>query len=265
VTPRRRSAGTDRAGHAAVRDALARSGCVASDEEATELLAAAAGDADRLSEFVARRVSGEPTAWIVGRVSFCGLPVRVRPGVYVPRWQTEPLAERAAALLPDGGVAVDVCTGSGAVGVVLSARRPTARVVGTDTDPVAVACARANGVEAYLGDLTAPVPRALEGSVDVLTGVVPYVPTDALPLLARDVLAFEPRDALDGGPRGTRLLIRAVRAARSWLRPGGAVLLELGGEQGEELASHCEQLGFVDVSVLRDEDGDVRALEAFRR
>jgi release factor glutamine methyltransferase len=243
---------------------LADAGCVASDEEATELIAAADGNAKRLGEFVERRVSGEPTAWIVGRVRFCGLSVKMHPGVYVPRWQTEALTERAGALLPDGGVAIDVCTGSGAIGVVLRERCPSARVVATDTDPVAVACARDNGVEAYLGDLTDPVPRELAGRVDVLAGVVPYVPSEALHLLARDVLAFEPRAALDGGPRGTRHLIRAAGDAWRWLRPGGALLLELGGDQGAEVQRRCEQLGFVDISIASDDEGDVRSIEARR-
>jgi release factor glutamine methyltransferase len=250
--------------HAAVAATLARAGCVASGEEAAELIAAAGGDGDLLEQFVRRRVCGEPTAWIVGHVQFCGLTVKVHPRVYVPRWQTEPLAERAAALLPDGGVAIDVCTGSGAVAVVLRARRPAARVVATDTDSGAVACATDNGVETYRGDLTAGVPVALAGKVDVLTGVVPYVPREALRLLARDVLAYEPIEALDGGPRGTWHLIRAARQAAAWLRPGGALLLELGGDQGEELERRCDQLGFVEVSVLRDDDGDARAIEARR-
>jgi len=250
--------------YAAVSQTLARAGCVASDDEATDLIAAAAGDATRLHDFVERRVAGEPTAWIVGSVRFCGLTVAVHPGVYVPRWQTEWLARRAAALLPDGGVAIDVCTGSGAIGVVLREHRPTARIVATDLDPAAIACALDNGVEAYCGDLASPVPALLRGTVDVLTGVVPYVPTEELHLLARDVVAFEPRLALDGGPRGTRQLVRAAGAAARWLRPGGALLLELGGDQGDEVATHCEQLGFVQIAVVHDEDGDARGIEAHR-
>jgi release factor glutamine methyltransferase len=252
----------DRSDQAAVSAMLARAGCVASEAEAAELIAAAGGNAERLAGFVGRRVSGEPTAWIVGQIQFCGSTVRVSPGVYVPRWQTEPLAERAAALLPDGGVALDVCTGSGAIAVVLRARRPAARIVGTDSDPASVACARDNGVEAYLGDLTAPVPAQLKGTVDVLTGVVPYVPSEALHLLARDVLAFEPRAALDGGPNGTQYLLRVADEALSWLRPGGALLLEIGGDQGNQLKRHCARLGFVDVSIVSDEDGEERSIEA---
>ena len=249
---------------ARVAEILARAGCVASEEEAEELLSAAAGDDGRLTEMVRRRVSGEPTAWIVGRMRFCGLEVKVHPGVYVPRWQSEQLTERAVALLPEGGVALDVCTGCGAVAAVMQARRPKARAVATDNSLPAIECALDNGVEAYFGDLTSPVPPELLGRVDVFTGVVPYVPREALRLLARDVRAFEPAEALDGGAGGTRHLLRAARQARRWLRPGGTLLLELGGDQGSVMDRRCQELGFVDISVLRDEEGDVRAVEARR-
>ncbi len=181
--------------------ALAGAGCVAADEEAVELVASAP-DADSLEALVARRVAGEPLAWLTGTSRFCGTDVAVDPGVYVPRWQSETLAERAASLLPDRGTAVDLATGSGAIALVLSRRRPGARVVGTDVDPRAVACARRNGVTVLEGPLDDPLPDDLAGRVDVLCGVLPYVPTGALHLLPRDVLAYEPRRALDGGPDG---------------------------------------------------------------
>ncbi|HET6547239.1 MAG TPA: HemK/PrmC family methyltransferase [Solirubrobacter sp.] len=242
---------------------LARNGFVAPDEEAAELTAAAGGDAGRLEALVARRLTGEPLAWITGSVEFCGLVVHIDPGVYVPRWQTEPLALQASELLPEGGVAVDLCTGSGALACVLRARRPSARVVASDVDPRAVGCAAANGVEAYLGDLFEPLPAELRGRLDVVAGVVPYVPTPDLPLLQRDTFTFETPLAYDGGPDGTALLRRAVRGAGEWLRPGGVLALELGGRQAELLRG--ELAGFDDVQELRDEDGDVRGITAARR
>lgn len=251
------------------RDRLARclaaAGCVAAGEEAGELLAAAAGDGPRLEELARRRVAGEPLAWVTGRTSFCGLEVRVAPGVYVPRWQSEPLARLAAARLPARGVAVDVCTGTGALAMVMAAARPDARVVATDVDPAAVACAAANGVAAWRGDLLAPLPAGLVGRVDVVTGVVPYVPTGALGLLPRDTLAFEPVLAYDGGPDGAAVLRRAVGAASRVLRRGGTLLLELGGEQARLLAPDLRRHGFAEVAVVRDEDGDVRGVEATLR
>jgi len=97
-----------------------------------------------------------------------------------------------------------------------------------------------------------------------VTAVVPYVPSEELHLLPRDVLAHEPRRALDGGPRGTVVLERAARAAARWLRPGGSVLLELGGEQADELSTIMADAGLTAIRVHRDEDGRDRAIEARR-
>jgi release factor glutamine methyltransferase len=241
---------------------LADAGFVAAAEEAGELLGRAAGNRELLDALVARRLTGEPLAWITGSVSFCGLEVGVEPGVYVPRWQSEPLALRAAERLPANGVAVDVCTGAGAIAKTLMARRPGARVVATDLDERAVACARRNGVDAHRGDLLAPLPRGLEGRVDVVVGVVPYVPTPDLPLLQRDTLTFEATLSYDGGEDGTALLRRVVAESPRFLRRGGALLLELGGQQADALRDDLARLRYVGVDVLRDEDRDVRGIEA---
>jgi release factor glutamine methyltransferase len=135
-------------------------------------------------------------------------------------------------------------------------------VIGTDVDPTAIACARSNGVEAFLGDLDEPIPAAVRGHVDVVTAIVPYVPTEELHLLPRDVLANEPRRAIDGGPGGTAVLPRAAEAAARCLHPGGSVLLEIGGDQATEMGEVLTGLGFDGISVHRDEDGLDRAIEA---
>jgi release factor glutamine methyltransferase len=239
---------------------LADAGCIAAAEEADELIRAAAGDRRVLEDLVARRTQGEPIAFLTGSVTFCGIELRVEPGVYVPRRQTEPLARRAAVLLPAAGVGVDLCTGVGAVAAVLAAAVPTARVLATELDPNAVRAARRNGVEVFEGSLDDPLPRAFEHRVDVVTAVVPYVPTDALRLLPRDVLAFEPRLALDGGPDGTDLLEEVVRRCPRWLRPGGWLLLELGGDQAGPIERGLREVGCDEVDVMVDEDGDPRAV-----
>jgi release factor glutamine methyltransferase len=241
---------------------LAREGFVAAEEEADELMARAAGDVGLLESLVARRLTGEPLAWITGSVSFCGLDVLVHSGVYVPRWQTEPLARRAVERLPAKGTAIDLCTGAGAIAKTLATARPDARVVASDLDGGAVACATANGVEAYCGDLFAPLPPGLEGHTDLVVSVVPYVPTPALPLLPRDTFRFESPLSYDGGSDGTEILRRVVTDSPRFLRPGGALLLELGGDQAEALDGDLARLGYVDVTVLVDEDADVRGIEA---
>jgi len=239
---------------------LRQAGCIAAEEEAAELITCVDGDVQRLRDLLARRCAGEPLAWLVGSVQFCGETVLVHPGIYVPRWQTEPMAQRASALLPNEGIAVDFCTGSGAIAVVMSRQHPHATVMATDIDPLAVACARANGLIAFEVDMAEGLPDGLAHSVHVITAVVPYVPTDELVHLPRDVVAFEPLGALDGGPQGIDHLVRAVNASTALLRPGGSLLLELGGNEAELLLPTLTQHDFQLVEHLIDEDGDLRAI-----
>lgn len=253
------------AGRAALIERLSGAGFVSAPAEADELLAAARDGVAPLEALVARRLGGEPLPWVTGSLRFCGLRLEIRPGIFVPRPQTEVLARRAVELLPADGAAVDLCTGCGAIAAVLMHERPGATVLATDLDPSAVACARGNGVDARLGDLVEPLPVRLRGAIDAITAVTPYVPTEELHLLPRDVLAFEPRSALDGGPRGLGLALRVVEAASSWLRSGGSVLLEIGGDQAATVRDAMRANGFDDVVVHRDEDGRDRAIQARRR
>jgi release factor glutamine methyltransferase len=133
--------------------------------------------------------------------------------------------------------------------------------VASDLDPIAVRCATANGVEVYRGDLFAPLPPVLAGRVDVVVGVVPYVPTAALSLLQRDTLTFEATRFYDGGADGTDVLRRVVTESPGFLRVGGTLLLELGAGQDQALGEDLTRLGYRDPVVLVDEDGDVRGIE----
>jgi release factor glutamine methyltransferase len=245
---------------ASVTERLIEAGCLAAGEEADRLISAAAGDPHVLHDMVARRITGEPIAWLTGAVTFCGVELFGAPGVYVPRLQTEALARRAATLLPAAGSAADLCTGAGAIAATVAAAVPTAHVVATELDDCAVQCARRNGVDVFEGFLDDPLPPELEHHVDVLTAVVPYVPTGSLRLLPRDVQAFEPRLALDGGVDGTDLLSEVARRSRRWLRPGGWLLLELGGDQAQPIGQLLQELGFTGLDLMADEDGDPRAL-----
>jgi release factor glutamine methyltransferase len=238
---------------------LAAAGCVAAAEEADELLEVSRDHGD-LRHMVTRRLTGEPLAWITGRTSFCGIQVFVDGGVYVPRWQSEPLARWAARVLPPTGRGVDLCTGTGALALVMRSYRPDALVVATEVDPGAARCARRNGVVVHLGSLDAPLPATWASRVDVMVGVLPYVPDWALHLLPRDVQRFEPRLALDGGPDGLALVRTVVRRSPRWVRPAGWLGLEVGGDQVDEVAALFESEGYRTVEVLEDADGDPRAV-----
>ena len=241
-----------------VVERLAAAGCVAPEEEARELRVGAPDDGT-LEEWLHRRERGEPLAWIVGATTFCGRRIHVDPGVYVPRPQSEELARRAAALLPDGRRAVDLCTGCGAIAVTMSEAHPSATVIGVDVDPLAVANARRNGVEAVRADLGGALrPNAF----DVVTCVAPYVPTGDLRLLPSDVLRFEPSLALDGGGDGLDVLRRVLVSAARLLRPGGWLLVEVGASQDDRLSSALGDSGLRNVETWTDEAGDLRGLAA---
>lgn len=239
---------------------LAAAGCVAAEDEADEILA---GAPDRITAeaWATRRATGEPLAWIVGSAPFCGRRVEVAPGVYVPRPQSEELARRAADALSPGEWLADLCSGTGAVAAHVAASVAGSRVVGVDIDAEAVACARANGVVVARGHLGACLAG---GRFDVVTCVAPYVPTEAMALLPGDVRRFEPRRALHGGADGLDLVRHVVAEAARLLRPGGVLLLELGGEQDRVLGPTLAEHGFGEVAAWRDEDGDLRGLRARR-
>jgi release factor glutamine methyltransferase len=236
---------------------LLAAGCVAAAEEAASFLAAAP-DGRTLDSWLVRREQGEPPAWITGTTTFCGRTLHVSPGVYVPRAQTEELARRAASVLPPGGRALDLCTGTGAVAAHVRARVPTAAVIGVDRDVTAAACARRNGVPALVGDLDGPLRRG--PLFDVVTAVAPYVPSGEVRLLPADVRRYEPPRAHDGGRDGLQLVRRVVAAAGSLLRPGGWLLVEVGGAQHRALEPVLAAHGFGRVTPWWDDEGDLRGV-----
>jgi release factor glutamine methyltransferase len=243
---------------ARVAERLAAAGCVAPEEEALELVRAAP-DESKLAEWIRRRESGEPLPWITETISFCGRPIRVDRGVYVPRRQSEELARRAASLLSDSGLLADLCTGCGAIAVAVGAMRPSARVLGADIDPNAVACARRNGLRVVRSDLG---DALRSGAFDVVAAVTPYVPTPALGLLPSDVVRYEPMLALDGGEDGLGVLRRLVPSAARVLRSGGWLLTEIGGSQDEDLRPLLRAAGFGATEAWSDEAGDLRGVAA---
>ncbi|WP_373430551.1 putative protein N(5)-glutamine methyltransferase [Streptomyces sp. B3I8] len=219
---------------ASVVVALRAAGCVFAEDEAELILAAARTPAE-VAAMVDRRVVGEPLELVVGRAEFHGLRITVEPGVFVPRRRTEFLVDQALALLPDQGLVVDLCCGSGAVGAALAASSAAPRLHAADIDPAAVRCARRNvapyGGHVHEGDLYAALPPALRGRIDVLTANVPYVPTDEVRLLPAEAREHEPLVALDGGADGLDLLRRVAAGAPHWLAPGGALFVETSERQ----------------------------------
>jgi release factor glutamine methyltransferase len=213
---------------------LRSAGCVFAEDEAHLLISTARTPAD-LATMVDRRVAGLPLEHVLGWAEFRGLRIAVDAGVFVPRRRTEFLVDQAIALAPHGAVVVDLCCGSGALGVALVSALDGAELYASDVEPAAVRCARRNVVAAggrvYEGDLFEPLPDTLRGRVDVLLANVPYVPTEDVALLPPEAREYEPRVALDGGGDGLEVLRRVTAEAPRWLAPGGHLLVETSERQ----------------------------------
>ena len=214
----------------AMADAIERlrvAGCVFAEEEAAVLADAAAGETT-LAAWVGRRALGEPLEQVVGYADFCGVRVRLRPGVFVPRVRSELLVRLAAEAADPGAVVVDLCCGSGALGLAVRERRPGIDLHAADVDPVAVACARDNlDGNVYQGDLFDALPGDLRGRVAVLLANVPYVASRHIPLLPAEARDHEPLTALDGGGDGLDVFRAVVAGAGAWLAPRGVLLSEI--------------------------------------
>lgn len=236
--------------------ALRAAGCVFAEDEA-ELLMAATDDPARLEAMVSRRASGVPIEYVVGWAGFGGLRVEVDPGVFVPRYRTEVLAELAVGRTRPGAVVVDLCCGSGAIGLVVASRVAGVRLVASDVDPVAVACARRNlahvAATVVCGDLFDALPRDLVGAVDILLTNVPYVPSGAVAYLPAEAREHEPLSALDGGGDGLDVLRRVAAQAGSWLTVGGLLFVETSHDQADVAASVLRQSGLRSEVVVDDE------------
>jgi release factor glutamine methyltransferase len=249
---------------AAVVLRLRGAGCVFAEDEAALLRSAARSPAE-LDALVERRAAGEPLEQVVGWAEFAGQRILVDPGVFVPRRRSEFLVSVAVGLarsrLGGGsatGVIVDLCCGTGALGLAVAAGlKGRIELHAADLDPAAVACARRNvepvGGRVYVGDLFGALPDGLRGRVDVLICNAPYVPTGDVVFLPAEARDHEPLVALDGGLDGLAVLRRAASGAPSWLAPGGALLVETSDRQAPEMAGAMAGAGLRPV-IHNDED-----------
>lgn len=251
---------TDDSRAAALR-VLRTAGCVFAEDELA-VLAGTAADEAGLAALIARRAAGEPLEQVVGWADFCGVRVTLRPGVFVPRLRTGLLVREAAARAGEGTVVVDLCCGSGALGLAVAALVPGIELHAADLEPRAVACARDNlagfGV-VHEGDLYAALPGVLRGRVGVLLANVPYVPTGQLPLMPAEARVFEPEMALDGGEDGLDVFRRVVWEASVWLPPGGVVLSECAEGQAGAAVRALTEAGLT-AAVMTDDELEATAV-----
>jgi release factor glutamine methyltransferase len=215
-----------------------------------------------------RRSLGTPVQHITGEQGFRRLNLSVRPGVFIPRPETEVLVGVALDAIAGtrAPVVIDVGTGTGAVALAIADEHPGARVWATDRSPQAVALARQNAeslglsVQVVHGDLLASLPRDLRGRVDLVVSNPPYVSPEAFDALPADVRT-DPREALLGGLEGYE---RLAAEAASWLDPGGTLALEIEETQGAAVCATLRAAGFDGAKVVPDLNGRDRVVLAHR-
>jgi release factor glutamine methyltransferase len=244
-------------------DRLRAAGCVFAEEEAEILLDSARSEAE-LEAMASQRAAGRPLEHVVGWAEFRGLRLRISPGVFVPRRRSQFMVDCALAVTTAPAVVVDVCCGSGALGIAVREVLGDVELYAVDIDPDAVACAAANLGDAgtvLLGDLFEPLPGRLRGRVDLVLANVPYVPTEQLVLLPAEARLHERHLALDGGGDGLDALRRVASGVSEWLRPGGHLLFEITEGQAPTAAAEVAALG-LEPSLARSEEWEAVVLVA---
>jgi len=217
--------------------------------------------AQRFRRLIARRVGGEPVAYITGKVEFNGMMLHIGKGAFIPRESSEFMADQAVRRLRRRSrpVHVDMATGIGPVALAVASAVRSARVYGVDLSARPVALARKNARELRLrnarflrGDLFRPLPRSLARNVDVITIHPPYVGNRELRELPDEIRYFEPKESLtDFSPMGMGLIQRMADEAPDWLRPGGWLLVEVSPDRARGVAATLRHAGFRDVRSTR--------------
>jgi release factor glutamine methyltransferase len=215
-----------------------------------------------------RRLRGEPVARILGRKEFYGLSFVLNEATLIPRPETELLVDLALLALkpiahPD---LLDLGTGTGCIAISVLANNAAAEAVATDLSPEALVAARANALAADVAErLTFAqgswfVPLGKRGRrFDLIVSNPPYIESRAIDGLEIDVRRYDPRLALDGGPDGLDPYREIAAEALHWLKPKGALMVEIGSTQGESVPKVLEEAGFSRVTVEKDLAGLDRA------
>lgn len=218
-------------------------------------------------EMIARRALRVPLQQILGSQEFMGLDFFVNEHVLIPRQDTETLVELVLQEQKDSNrKLLDVCTGSGCIAISLAVKGGYESVTATDLSEEALNVARKNAqthhanVAFYQGDLFAALPQQEAGTFDIITSNPPYIPTAVIATLEPEVREHEPMMALDGTEDGLLFYRRIAKEAGSWLKPDGALYLEIGHDQGAAVSALLQEAGFAKVRVIKDLPGKDRVV-----
>ena len=226
----------------------------------------------RAEDYVRRHLAGEPIAYILGQWDFYDMTLTVTRDVLIPRDDTMAVTELAikrALFLPQNPRILDLCTGSGCIGLAIARRVQDAKVTLSDVSQAALRVAKKNVADLRLGgritcvqvDVRKP-PAAFLGKFDLITANPPYVTSAEFEQLDPSVRDYEPRLALDGGEDGLDFYRAIARNFRSVLRPGGYLALEFGLGQADAVCDILRDQGFDVVQLKEDNSHVTRAVLA---
>ncbi|MCI8869577.1 MAG: peptide chain release factor N(5)-glutamine methyltransferase [Lawsonibacter sp.] len=225
----------------------------------------------RVEELIQRRLTGEPVAYIVGEWEFYGLPLDISSDVLIPRADTEVLAERAIQRTKEAGEGarvLDLCAGSGCVGLAVAAQVPECRVVLGELSEAALRLCKQNVRRNELNArVTCLSVNALESpgsslwDFDVIACNPPYIPTGDIAGLDKSVRDYEPHMALDGGEDGLDFYRAVCAKWKSALRLGGALIFEVGLGQAPQVEELMARSGFEGIQTVADTRGVWRVVE----
>lgn len=227
---------------------------------------------ERFCAYCERRLNGEPLQYILGEWDFCGLTFEVGKGVLIPRQDTELLVEIAKKQYKnsDSISIIDLCAGSGCIGLTLEKRlkNPEVSLVEYYTDAIEYLFRNklrlGSNARIVKGDVTDEQLARISPKADLIVCNPPYLTAADMKELQREV-RYEPVEALYGGEDGLDMYRKIVRLWKDALHAGGMMLFEIGCTQAEEVMQIMIQHGFRDVRVKRDAGGNDRAVYGFRR
>ena len=225
----------------------------------------------QVEELIRRRLAGEPVAYLIGEWEFYGIPLDISRDVLGPRSDTEGLASLAIDLLQkagEGARLLDLCAGSGCIGLAAAVHAPQSRVVLADWSEEALRICRQNvrrnGLNARVTCVRADAREAAPSALwdfDVIACNPPYIPSGDIGGLDADVKDYEPRMALDGGPDGLDFYRAIAGKWQSALRLGGTLLFEVGMGQAPAVEDILAQNGFTGINTYPDTRGIWRVVE----
>lgn len=201
-----------------------------------------------------KRIEHIPLQYIMGTACFMGLNFKVNSAVLIPRFDTEVLVERVLEYIKPGMKVLDMCTGSGCIGISMKHYCKDADVTGVDISRAALLLAKENAREngTKIEWIQSNLFEKVKGRFHVIVSNPPYIPTQVIETLDAEVKCFEPVEALDGMEDGLFFYRQIVSNSRNFLESHGMLFFEIGAEQGEAVSAMMKENGFTDVRVEKD-------------